>query len=186
MLRCKLNIKTPNPHQCAWAAGNAAAKSHKVCWACGDHSPLKYYVVSELSKDGLLSINALHHDENPETDSLQHFFWEGFKINAPLCESCDRHKIFENEMFTDPTFVEIAKKAGTSAGRENGGCVGCGRFNDQDQMDQVIVQGIHPTKPLLKIGKYEGERVHEIQMAFIEGYHTAAPQSCSYCQPDEE
>lgn len=156
-----------------------------LCWACDDHTGLNSTICQELSKMPLMSINTHHPDEDPETEQLQEFCWESFKEVAPLCCKCEKHPVFREEMFNDPRLVGIATAAGMKFGKENGGCVGCGKFNDEERIALVIVPEIHPTKPLLQLGEYEGKRVHDIQQAFIKAYHQAAPL-CSACQSDEE
>jgi hypothetical protein len=182
----KLNIQTVCPYSLAEAAGKKAGRAAREdgsCWACGKHDELRKVVVPDLSKHPLMGINAQDPFENPDAQDLQESCWGAFKNEAPLCEGCSENPIFATTMYKDPGFFALATEAGNTAGRE-GGCVSCNYFNDEKRMEEIILPEIHPTKPLLQIGKYEGATVHEIQKAFIKAYHQSAPQSCSNCHPD--
>ena len=180
----QLYIQTPDPHALAEAAGEAAGRNGS-CWACGNHDKLLKTVVHSLSKHPLMGINVLDPDEDPEARCIQKSCWKAFKKASPLCEKCSEHPIFFGKMYKDPDFINLAAEAGQTAGRENGGCTGCGFHKDEERMAEVIVLRIHPTKPLLQIGEYEGKKVRELRTAFIQAYHKAAPESCSNCQPEE-
>ena len=185
----KLYIKTGTPYQDAAAAGEAAANPGK-CWACGVHSGLQKIVAPTLSSTPLMSINPHHPDEDPETGSLQKFCWKAFKKASPLCSKCQEFPGFHGKMFADPKLLEVAKeagkKAGKKAGKEFSGCSVCYLSMHEDYIDGIIVPEIHPTKPLFKIGEYEGELVRALRKAFMDAYHDATSKCCSVCTHDDE
>jgi hypothetical protein len=181
----KISIKTDKALQDAADAGKAAAKD-KTCRACGDHRVLQDAVVPTLASIPLMHINPKHPDEDPMAELLQRHCWEAFVEASPLCAKCKVSPVFHRKMFAEPKLLEVAREAGRKAGREIGGCSVCYLSMHEDYIDGIIVPEIHPTKPLFKIGEYEGELVRALRKAFMDAYNDATLKCCSVCTPDDE
>jgi len=159
------------------------AKSNSACPGCGDFTFLNAVVVPEISDVPILSLKVKH---DPWFDKgLKRTFFKTWNSQQELCESCEEYPIFQKKLFKDPCLIEIASDAGKKFGREEGGCVGCGRFDDERRMEEMIVPEIHPFTPLLALKDYQGGKLlPKLREEFVKAYHKHAPQGCGNCCSD--
>ena len=162
---------TENPRECAYKAGIQAGLERPGCWVCCSHERILQVKVQGLSSTPLLCIYPWHPLEHLETFKYQCSFWKGFKSVSSLCERCKEYDIFHTKMYQDDVdLYTAATEAGKVFALNERVFLGRDFDKKRQDMDDVIVPKIHPTKALLKLEEYEGKRVRMFQTAFFKGY----------------
>ena len=172
-----------NPFSVVIDAALLLAESNPACRGCGDYTFLKRVIIHKISDVPILSLEKKQ--DEWLVQNLKRTLYKTLNSEQKLCERCEELPIFKEKLFKKEELIVVAAKAGKKFGQEEGGCTGCGRFDDERRMGEMIVPEIHPFTPLLALEDYQGGKLlPKLREAFIKAYHAHAPQQCGNCCSD--